>query len=166
MKLKTDLPLLFDNLMNPERPYVPKGGETVKPTDASIGHIQRHFGVKLPESLIEFALQSDHYDCWFAGLGDDYSSSNHIVRINSHYKKIRRRKGGAWAYTKPKDFILVHADFDGRCLCLNAGKPSAMLGEYELQYWFSGYEKEFGDKYSSFECYIELLIAYLEEKAR
>lgn len=154
----------FDAFMNPERPFVSKTGDTQHPTKQSIQTIEQHFGVRLPKAFIDFARYSKHYDCWFASLGEDYDSHDHIIRVNSHYKSIRRRKDKRWVYVKPDNFLLIHADFHDHCLGIWLDDTLKQAGEYPLQYWFQGYEQEFGDCYDNFTAYLVSLINHFAEK--
>ena len=127
----------FDELMSQTRPYARKDSMvSMPPTRESIDKIQEHFGVMLPKSFIEFAKKSKNYDCWFTSIGEDYQSYNHIIRVNSRYKNMRRRKSGHWVNIKPDNFLVIHSDYHDVCLCLNSDKKNESDGEYEMQYWF------------------------------
>jgi len=153
----------FDSLMDPVRPYCYRDSlTTYSPTEKSINEIEDHFRIRLPESLIEFCLASINYDSWFTSVGENYQSFNHIIRANSHYKKIRRRVGGVWKYKKPSNFLVINAGSHDKCLCIDTNKYCKVSGEFGLQYWLSGYESEFGDAYINFPAYIQSLVTHLK----
>ncbi len=152
-------PRLFDIALpdNPFYPYIP----IKRPNKKSVKRINNHFGITLPSSIIEFAQSSKKYRSWFCSIGDDFQDHNHIIRATSRYKKMRKRIKKRWHYRMPKSFIVIRSGHDDHNLCLDRGDYDTLTGEYRLQYWFPGYENEFGDSYDSFKAYIKSLTKYL-----
>ncbi len=147
-----ELVKLFDLLAN--------GGlfDVQPPTDESIEHINRHFGISLPESLIEFAKRSKQFGTWFASLGEDYNNPFHIIRINRLFKRMRRQAhGDKWRPAKPKAYILINHGHDDDCDCLDAANWNKESGEYQIVYWYPGI-KEIEERYKSFSDYIEAFV--------
>ncbi len=156
-------PRLFDVALadNPFSPYIP----IRRPTKRSVKRINSHFGITLPSSMTEFAQSSKKYRSWFCSIGDDFQDRNHIIRATSLYRKMRRRIKRRWHYRMPRSFIVIRSGHDDHNLCLDRADYDSSAGEYRLQYWFPGYENEFGDSYDSFKAYIKSLIRSLIENS-
>lgn len=150
--------------------------ESFPPTSNSIKTIQCHFGGKLPTSFIEFCSHSKSYCEWFCSIGENYQDWNHIIRVNSYFKGIRRRyspssiyknvrdsaRGKKWVNIKPKSHLVLRHGHDDHCLVLNTSKLTND-NDYELLYWNPGYYEEFGDSYENFSFYIKSLLEFSYE---
>ncbi|WLQ17355.1 hypothetical protein O5O45_15690 [Hahella aquimaris] len=152
------LPNLFDVLCKGKY-------ESARPTECSIERINSHFGMNFPVSLVRFMQASKYYAEQFCLFDESYQSYFHIIRTNSLYKNIRRRRHGRWRYVMPRSFVLIKSNPDDRHLALDTSKYNPVTGEFGLQYWFPGYEKEFGDSYPDFNTYMRSLIEYLLREA-
>ncbi|ABC27514.1 hypothetical protein HCH_00611 [Hahella chejuensis KCTC 2396] len=152
------LPVLFDVLSWSKC-------EAGRPTESSIEKINAHYEITLPASLIRFMQASKYYADSLCLFDESYQSWNHIIRANSYYKNIRRRKGRRWCYVMPRHFVLIKAGHDSRNLVLDKSKYDPVTGEYGLQYWFPGYEIEFGDSYPDFNTYMRSLVEFLIARA-
>ena len=125
------------------------------PTAESIARINTHFGITLPPSFVKFAAQSKNFRSWFSSLGEDFCSPSHIIRTNSHFKNIRRRREQRWCYVKPASYIVVNLGFDQDCDCIDASRYNSVTGEYVIRYWYPGMaEDEETSSYDCFEDYI------------
>lgn len=130
------------------------------PTRASIRKINEHFGVPLPPSMVDFVQSVQCYGSLFAGLGEDYNNQMHIIKINSQYRKMRRRKhGDKWRRALPREFIVINHGHDDDCNCIDTGDWNAASGEYRLTYWCPGLE-QFDHKDDSFLHYINRQLMY------
>ena len=142
---------LFDLLSGFEVP-------TQRPTEASIARINEHFGVELPANFIRFAKFSECYGSWFAGLGEDYQNEWHIIRINSFYRRLRRRKhGDKWRSAKPKAYVVINHGHDDDCDCIDTSDWNEDAGEYRIGYWTPGLER-IDEPYDSFLAYLNGLV--------
>lgn len=135
-----------------------------KPTKNSMRRINEHFGIQFPASLIEFANRSNSFGTWFAGLGEDYENPWHIIKINSLFRKMRRRKHrDKWRRAKPGELIIINHGHDRDCDCIDASDWNEEAKEYRLVYWYPGLEViEY--RYDSFLDYINEYV--LNEAAR
>ncbi len=124
------------------------------PSPTSIAKINAHLDIELPGRLIDFASYSSRYGCWGASLGEDYRSDNHIIRINSRYKRMRRRRhGGRWRAAKPESYVVLNEAHDDDCICLDRDSKDERTGEYHILYWYPGMTA--GDPcWDDFEAYL------------
>ncbi len=142
------------------------------PTTDSVARIEDYLGIALPRSLINFSRQSCGFERWFCSLGEHYKDWNHLIRANAYHKNKRRRysarsaylnvrafPGKHWVSIKPRHFVVIRWGHDDHCLILNTLKPT-VGDEYEVQYWFPGYDIELGHAYHSFPEYIQSLVDY------
>jgi len=115
------------------------GADFERPTTKSIKHINQHFGIELPASLVEFAYRSEHFSTWFGGLGEDYANPMHIIRVTSHYRNKRRRKhGDKWRRAMPRQYIVINHGHDDDCDCIDTADWNAETSEFRLGYWCPG----------------------------
>ena len=167
---KSSLPKVFDILFD-------EGEKHHSPTMDSIRKINDHFHIALPNDFVEFCNLSQNYESWFCSIGENYSDRNHIIRANSLYKNMRRRTGknsgyssarklpkGGWVSIKEKDHIVLRVGHDDNCLIIR-GDALGNSDEYSIQYWFPGYENEFGDRYGNFTAYLQSLLGYCYSEA-
>lgn len=106
-----------------------------RPTSQSIAAINSHFGISLPPMLIEFSRRSEKFGCYFASLGEDYSSPFHIIPINRQAARIRRRRQRQWQYVKPPYLLVINHGYDDDYDCLDLRAWNSETGDYRLQYW-------------------------------
>jgi len=144
MKSIEQLASEFDSLLKPLSTYV-----APRPTESSLQRIHAHFGISLPRDLVEFATLSRHFGHWFASLGEDYTSPQHIIRINSYWRRRRRTRA------IPKNLIIINIGFDDDLDCLDMASLSPATGEYSIRYWSPGVDSAGVRVYSSFLEYIE-----------
>jgi len=128
------LPEIFDVLVNK------MSWESLPPTENSIEKINSHFNMKLPQSLINFALKSNNFSGWFSGLGEDYQSTSHIIRVNSLYRQKRMRREGKWVKSMPRNYVIINLGFDEDCDCIDIDTFNPDTGEYNIKYWSPGIE--------------------------
>lgn len=154
------MPLIarFDAVMSPGLDYPLCPDFPPRPTRQSIGRIETHFGIALPPALIEVALHSRSFGRWFAGLGPDYTSLDHIIRINSYCRRRRRSRA------IPKYLIAFNVGFDEDFYCFDARHYNHQTGEYFIRYWSPGMEE--GDPYCSVAEYLEVCVKGWETARR
>lgn len=114
------------------------GQEMLRPTKQSIAIINEKLGIQLPETFVQFALESKSYSSWFASIGDDFYRCDHILPANRYISRIRRRclgGGGRWEYVKPKHFVQINLGFDSDYDGLCKDTFDSATGEYHIQYW-------------------------------
>jgi hypothetical protein len=138
------------------------------PTLASVETINAALGMRLPESLLDFAARSRSFDSWFASLGEDYTSPNHILVINRRLHKIRRRVPGAhgrWEFAAPRHFIALNRGFDSDFDCFDTSAPPETGGEFPIQYWST--PRIFGEvQQPDFPTYLEAMVRSWAEGSR
>jgi hypothetical protein len=101
-----------------------------RPTDGSISKINAHFSIQLPLALVQLARHSRNYDAYFLGLGPDYTSLSHIIRVNSYWRRRRPKR------QLPRNLIIVTEGYmDDRFWCLDTSTPAVGSGGYPLQFW-------------------------------
>lgn len=105
-----------------------------RPTEFSIRRINEHFHMTLPRSLLEFVRSWRASGRWFASLGDDYESPEHIIRINSYWRRRRLTR------RIPHHFIVFNLGHDEDCDCFNLDGYDHASGEYEIRYWYPGFD--------------------------
>jgi hypothetical protein len=142
------LAALFDHVLNGWRaPYD-------RPTASSIAKINAHFDCVLPKPFVLFAQKSTQFSSWFSALGRNFESADHIVRINSLYRKKRQRRNGQWVYAKPRNLVIINLGFDADCDCLDLDAFDPETGEYQIRYWSPGVAESAAAAAPSFEAYI------------
>ncbi|HSX58859.1 MAG TPA: hypothetical protein VLF18_01550 [Tahibacter sp.] len=77
-----------------------------KPTDGSLSRIEAHFGVKLPPLLVSLARNSRRFGQRFASIGPNHDSPQHIIRINSYWRRRRRTR------RVPRGYVIVTDEHD------------------------------------------------------
>ena len=122
-----------------------------RPTEFSIRRISEHFHMTLPGSLLEFVRSWRASGRWFASLGDDYESPEHIIRINSYWKRRRVTR------RLPHNFVVFNLCHDEDCDCFNLDGYDRASGEYEIQYWYPGFSEVVS--YPSLLHYMDLQIS-------
>lgn len=161
MKIRPELVEAFDILMHD------RGANRCAPTLASVAAINAALGMRLPESLLDFAARSKSFDSWFASLGEDYTSPNHILVINRRLRRIRRRVPGGhgkWDFAVPRHFIAFNLGFDSDFDCFDISQPLEMCGEYPTQYWSR--PRIFGEVHADFPSYFEALVRAWAESSK
>lgn len=125
--------------------------EVSRPTPGSIENINAHFGIVLPAQLIDFAHRAKCFGNWFAGLGDDFGSPHHIVRINSYWRRRRPKRA------IPRNLVVINIGFDEDLDCLDTSSFDTASGEYAIQYWYPGIDESDmrQQRYETFGQYIE-----------
>ena len=121
-----------------------------RPTQFSIRRINEHFRITLPESLLEFVRSWRSSGNWFASLGDDYDSPFHIIRMNSYWRRRRPTR------RIPRNFVIFNLGHDEDCDCFNLDVYDPASGEYEIRYWYPGFEEVVS--YPSFFNYMDFQI--------
>jgi len=149
MKSLEQLASEFDSLVKPVSTYV-----TPRPTESSLQRINAHFGISLPLDLVEFAAHSRNFGHWFASLGDDYTSTKHIIRINSYWRRRRRTRAA------PRGLVIINIGFDDDLDCIDISSLDRAAGEYAIRYWSPGVEAAGLRVYGSFREYVEATVNY------
>lgn len=130
------------------------------PSKVSIQAINKHFGITVPQTLINLLKASTLFRRWICSFGTNYTSESHVIRATGFYRKQRIRRKSYWQYRMPRNFIILRMGHDKRNLCLDMNRYNKETGEYGLQYWFPGYENELGDSYNSVEEFIVSFIKF------
>jgi|GEM_PF-2357188 len=129
-------------------------------TESSIHKINNHFGIVLPKSFLYFAKNSKKFGSWFCGFGEDYLSRQHVIRINSYWRRRRKSK------RIPTGFVVINIGFDEDCDCIDLNSFDALTGEYQIVYWSPYLEPPFMQRYNNFPDYIEFQIKSWEDFRR
>jgi hypothetical protein len=116
------------------------------PTRASVARIEKELGIKLPGSMVQFAMLSPNYGNWLASLGPDYYSSTHIVAINKRLESEGR---------KPKSFVAINIGYDGDYSCIDTETYDHETDEYLITYWASDVPSTEAALSDSFPIYME-----------
>ena len=103
-----------------------------RPTSASIERINSHFGIVLPRSFLEFVRCWRSSASWFASIGNDYQSHDHIIRTNSYWRSRRRTR------RLPENLVIFNRGFDDDCDCFDVTTLDDSTGEYHIAYWTPG----------------------------
>ena len=106
-----------------------KDYQNPRPTRPSIARINQHFGMELPEPLLEMVRCWRESATWFASLGPDYDSEHHIIRINSYWRHRRRTR------RLPRNLVIINLCHDEDCDCLDLDTADATGGRYLVRYW-------------------------------
>lgn len=96
-----------------------------RPSPDSIQRIEAHFSIRLPALLLELAQHSAAFGARFASLGDDFSSPDHIVRINSYWRGRRRTR------RLPRNLVVVTHSSHDEFWCLDTDAND----EPPVQFW-------------------------------
>ena len=96
-----------------------------RPTPFSIKRIEQHFGLRLPPLLIELARASKSFSSIFTSLGADYEAHDHIVRVNSYWRRRRRTR------RIPRSYVILTQGHDNHFWCLDKHEA----GETAMQFW-------------------------------
>ena len=122
-----------------------------RPTEFSIRQINEHFQMILPGSLLEFVRSWRASGRWFASLGDDFASPEHIIRINSYWRRRRLTR------RIPHNFVVFNLCHDEDCDCFSLDGYDRASGEYEIRYWYPGFNEVVS--YPSFLNYMDSQIS-------
>lgn len=104
------------------------GRQFPRPTSGSIEHINSHFGIVLPRSFLEFVRCWRSSSSWFASIGNDYQSLDHIIQTNSYW----RTRG------LPDNLVIFNRGFDDDLDCFDITTLDESTGEYRIAYWTPG----------------------------
>jgi hypothetical protein len=100
------------------------------PTVESVCRINHELGIRLPESLLDFAHQCDCYGVWFASIGEDFESPMHILNLNRIFHTEHED-----GYTPlPETLVLINHGHDADCDCIDTSIQN-VEGEYSIIYW-------------------------------
>ena len=132
--------------------------EQARPTRESVGRINSHFRIILPELLVALGQGAKNYSAIFASIGTDYGSAAHIIRLNSYWRR-RRRTRRIPAYL----VIITQGFMDDQFWCLNISRMGPGLDPYPVQFWCPvrlDYPSEERPAlwYPSFEAFLDGLI--------
>ena len=135
-----------------------------RPTAASLAHIQAHFGVRFPHELIQFARDAAHFHSWFASLGPDYDNPQHIIRINSYWRRRRPKR------RIPRHLIAFNLGFDDdfNCFDLSMTPPDRIAtGEHAVRYWSADLDAPNNvARYDSFHACMASALDFWEDRLR
>lgn len=120
-----------------------------RPTAFSIKRIEQHFGLSLPPLLIELARASKSFSSVFTSLGADYEARDHIIRVNSYWRRRRRTR------RIPRSYVILTRGHDDHFWCLD----KLETGETAMQFWCPEELVYFSDerpvtRYTSFDEYL------------
>jgi hypothetical protein len=105
--------------------------ESAKATKFTFTKIEKHFGIKLPDELRYLSTHLHSFTTIFASLGNDFNSRDHIVKINSYWRRRRRTR------KLPNHFIIFSKDHDADCYCFKIDPEKKILAN-EIYYWTPG----------------------------
>ena len=126
-------------------------------TESSIHKINNHFGIVLPDSFLYFAKNSKKFGSWFCSFGEDYLSRQHVIRMNSHWRRRRTKR------RIPSNLVIINIGFDEDCDCLDLNSLNESTGEYQIEYWNPYLDTPSNLRYNSFPHYIEHQIQCWED---
>ena len=141
--------LRLDDLVERFDSVISGGWHVPYPTDSSINRINNHFGIVLPESFLYFAKHSKKFGSWFCSFGEDYLSPQHVIRMNSHWRRRRKKK------RIPSNLVIINIGFDEDCDCIDLHSLNESTGEYQMEYWNPYLDAPSSLRYNSFPHYIE-----------
>ncbi len=154
--------------MNFYPPIIFIPGKPFPPTQRSIQRINEALSIRLPDSLVWFAANTNASQNWLASLGEDCDSGLHILQIAARTRKTRRRviEGhGRWEFVQPAAFVPFNHGYVNDYDCLDRSAYDLSTGEYAIQYWSP--PRLLGEaRYSTFPQYIEACIRSWATHAR
>lgn len=123
-------------------------------TPASIRRIGEHFGIALPPLLVELARRSHYFTRRFASLGRNYDDPEHIIRINSYWRRRRRMR------RVPRGFVILNNDrHDDDYWCLDTAAACGD-GAIPVQFWspqpriYASESQRPVERYADFETFL------------
>ncbi|MDR2187117.1 MAG: SMI1/KNR4 family protein [Azonexus sp.] len=128
-------------------------------TDASIHHINQHFGITLPSDLVYFAKHSKNFRFMYLGFGPDYPSESHIIRVNSYWRRRRRTR------RVPRNLILITPGYDDYFWGLDMASPNG-AGSYAVQFWCPDEVTWFGEPILRYPSFAEYIAGVIQWEAR
>jgi hypothetical protein len=104
--------------------------EHKRPTDGSINKVAAHFGIQFPREFVQLAKHSKNYSAYFLGIGSDYESPGHMIRVNSYWRRRRPKR------RVPRNLIIITEGYmDDMFWCFDASAPTVAGGDYAVQFW-------------------------------
>jgi hypothetical protein len=119
------------------------------PSEASIAHINKSFGIELPAAFIQFAHECPTYGTWFSSIGEDYDNYLHIFQINKVFREPDPERKGEL----PPWLVIINHGHDYDCDCLDTRAFNAETREYPIQYWHPRL-RETRDPHTTFQEYL------------
>lgn len=133
-----------------------------EPDAESVARIEQHFGIELPLQLIELATHSKSFSSRFLGLGPDFSSVTHIVRVNSYWRRRRVTR------QVPREFVIMTMGFmDQMFWCLDKSSLTD-TDRLPVQFWcpeeilYASENDRPTERYPDFGSFIEADICWSE----
>jgi hypothetical protein len=83
-------------------------------TRTSMARIEKELDVRVPPLLVELSQRSPGFGVLFAGLGEDWESPGHILRLNETVHRARRRDG---IRALPAALVMFNRGEDHECVC-------------------------------------------------
>ena len=123
-------------------------------------HISAHFGIELPQELVELASSSHRFANVFLGFGENYQEFNHVIAYNRYWRSRRRTR------KLPRDLVIVTNGFmdeDFWCLVRPEGEHGAP--GRAVEFWSPapvGFPRDGvrGPAYATFLEFLAMLVAH------
>src|SRR5277367_462526 len=96
-------------------------------TKESVVYIESILKFTIPQDFIEFSRLVHNYGVRFGSIGDDYTSHNHLLRLNEAFHQADDS-----SIALPERWILINHGHDGDCDCLDVSVGNG--GEYPIYY--------------------------------
>src|SRR5215472_12638299 len=80
------------------------------PTPESVAHIEKALKISLPRDFVRYCELTPNYGVTFGSIGDDYSSHNHLLKLNEEF-----HNAGENCFSIPANYILINHGHDDDC---------------------------------------------------
>lgn len=100
--------------------------QNAPPTEESIRRINHHFSIAIPDELIYLAQHCKSYRAMFVSLGPDYADPDHIIRVNSFWRRRRVTR------RLPRHLVMFRNGHDEHCWCFDIADT---LSPLPVQFW-------------------------------
>ncbi len=97
-------------------------------TPESIRRVEDELKITLPSNLIALSQLSPNYTVWFASIGENYESAEHIIAINK-----RLTSATPETHALPANLVVINQGYDEDYDCLIVGDVAARVMYINLE---------------------------------
>ena len=124
------------------RKYLQNESKIVSATASSIHKIETELNICIPPEFILLSQLSLNYRAWFAGIGEDYDNSKHILVIN-RLGKI----GDDESLPIPEGYVVINQGFDDDYDCISTSVDDASVYYFNADKYYGGSIKKIAEDF-------------------
>lgn len=124
------------------RKYLPNEDKIVSATARSIYQIETELSISIPPEFILLSQLSLNYRAWFAGIGEDYDNSKHILVINRLGKL-----GDDESLPVPAGYVVINQGFDDDYDCISTSVDDVGVYYFNADKYYGGCMKKIAENF-------------------